>query len=171
MAKKKRVLFIIAPKEFRDDELTIPKERLESEGIEVDVASTTTERIKGIMGTTVEPDMDIHDIDPKKYEYMVVIGGPGASKLGMDRDVVMTLRQAKNVGGICLGTVPLATAGLLKDKNATTYETPDTLRLFKNVGATYIEEDVVIDGTTITASGPDAIREFAFKLTKLVKQA
>ena len=167
----KKVLFIIAPKEFRDDELTIPKQKLEEQGIQVDIASTTTATIKGVMGKEVTPDMTVDQVDPEDYNYVVVIGGPGASRLAMFREVIMLLREAKNVGAICLGTTVLARAGLLKDKEATTFETPDTLKLFKQAGATYLEEDVVIDGTTITASGPDATREFAWKLAKLVNKS
>jgi len=167
----KKVLFVIAPKEFRDDELNIPKEKLEREGIKTEVASLTKERIKGILGQYVTPDITIEEANPKNYEYVIIIGGPGAPRLASYSALIKLLRSAKNVGALCLGTVVLATAGLLEEKDATTFETPDTLKLLKQAGAHYIEEDVVVDGTTITGSGPDATREFAWKLAKLVKNS
>jgi len=169
MAKKKRVLFIIAPKDFRGDELTIPKQKLEEEGIETVVASTTKDRVTGLLGSQIEPDLLVSEANPDDYDYIVVVGGTGATKLANNVEVLKLVSKAKNVGAICLGTVVAAKAGVLDGKDATTFETPETLKTLKMCGAHYVEEDVVIDGTTITASGPDATREFAMKLVKLVK--
>ncbi len=165
-----KVLLIIAPKDFREDELFGIKEALESNGIKTEIASTTKEIAKGTSGREVKPDKSLKEVDPENYDYIIIIGGSGSLSLLHSKDIFRIIRNAKNIGAICLAPVILAVAGVLRDKEATVFETIDTLKAFKKNGCRYVEEDVVVDGTTITGNGPNATKEFARELVKLVKK-
>ena len=109
------VLFIIAQKDFRDEELSTPKQILESAGCSCDVASITTEPAKGVLGATVTPELAVKDADINNYDMVVVVGGPGAPDLMDYPEVLSLLQQAeqqnKKIASICLGPMVLAPKG------------------------------------------------------------
>ena len=57
-----KALLIIAPKDFRDEELFDTKTALEEEGIDVIVASRTRGEATGMLGRTVKPDLTLDDV-------------------------------------------------------------------------------------------------------------
>ena len=71
------------------------------------------------------------------------------------------------MGSICISPVILAKAGVLKGKkqqSGVQHWIGDRLRILKENGATYVPEEVVIDGKIVTGNGPDASEEFGTKL-------
>ena len=72
-----KILMVIAPKNFRDDELSIPKKFFESKKIRVDVATTTKDKVVGMLGTVLKPDLLIKDVILDEYTVVVFVGGIG----------------------------------------------------------------------------------------------
>jgi protease I len=164
----KKVVMIIARKDFRDEELFRPKEILEKAGAKVAVASSSLEPARGMLGGTAKPDLLVKDIRVSEYDAVVFVGGVGAREYWEDEKAQEIARGAaeerKVVAAICLGPVTLANAGVLEGKKATVWES-EAGRL-KAKGAIYTGRKVETDGRIITANGPQSAEEFGRALVK-----
>jgi protease I len=168
---EKKVLMIIAPRGFRDEEYQEPKAILESEGVKVVVASTVAETARGMFGMQVTPDTTIDEVNPAEFDAVVVVGGSGSqtylwnnSKL---HQIVQALHQKEGlVAAICISPVVLAKAGLLKGKKATVFRTATTINELQKGGAVVLQAPVVVDGKIITGRGPEAAKEFGRKIAE-----
>lgn len=160
--EENKVLFIVAPENFRDEELFTPKEILEENGYNIIIASRDVELAKGMLGARVNVNIDITEVNINNYLAIVVIGGSGASVYFDDITLHNILKQAfyqnKTIAAICLAPAILANAGLLNNKKATSFST--TKKILKEHGAITLDEPVVVDGNIITANGPDAAYDF-----------
>ncbi len=166
------VLFVIAQKDFRDEEFAEPKRALEDAGYKVEVTSVTTEIAEGTLGMTVHPDIAIKDADAGDYEMVVLVGGKGAPALAGNRELMDLLgefrRMDRPIGAICIAPTILAKAGLLEGKRATVYKTDDSVATLKSGGAVFVDEPVVRDGMVITANGPKAAPGFGNEIVKVL---
>ena len=153
---------IIAPRNFRDEELFYTKEELESSGNSVTIASTTTDKATGVLGRTAKPDTTINDINIDDYDAVVFVGGVGSSIYFNNQKAHEIARDAydkgKVIGAICIAPSTLANAGLLKGKKVTSY--PSEERNLRSKGAVYTGNSVEKDGNIITADGPSSARNF-----------
>lgn len=158
----KRVVMIIAPQNFRDEELFEPKQLLAEKGAEVKIASASLEIAGGMLGAEIQPDVLISDIDPDQWDAIILIGGTGASRYWEDTSVHSLLNEAvkqnKIVGAICIAPVTLANAGILSGKRATVHVSER--QKLTDKGADCTLKDVQRDGNIITASGPPAAKGF-----------
>lgn len=68
----------------------------------------------------------------------------------------------KIIASICVGALPLAKSGVLKNKNATTYNQAEYRQSLKNNGVVVSNEQIVIDDNLITSNGPSTAIEVAF---------
>ena len=168
----KRVVMIIAPQNFRDEELFEPKQLLAEKGAEVKVASASLEMAGGMLGAEIQPDMLISDIEPDQWDAIILIGGTGASRYWEDLSVHSMLNEAvkqnKIVGAICIAPVTLANAGILSGKRATV-SISERQRL-ADKGADCTLKDVQRDGNIITASGPPAAKGFGEAIAKALAE-
>lgn len=170
---KKKVLMIIAPKNFRDEELMEPKNVLEKANIEVKVVSTNKGTAKGMLGATVEVETTVDEVNPMDYDAVVVIGGSGSQTYLWDNQRVRRIVQEANnlgkiVSAICISPVVLARAGLLDGKKATVFPTNETINELKKVRAKVSGAPVEVDGRIITGRGPEAAREFGKKILESI---
>jgi len=172
VVKMKKAVMIIPESDFRDEELKEPKDILERNNIEVKVASTTLDRVEGMLGAQVKPDILINDIEIKDFDAIVFVGGGGSSQY-WDDPVAHKLAQDaiganKIVAAICIAPVTLARAGILKGKRATVFSSE--AGELKSEGANYTGKAVEKDGNIITASGPTAARAFGEELVKALNK-
>ena len=170
---ERKILMIIAQKDFRDEEFREPKAILEKEGIKVTVASTATGTAKGMFGMQVTPDTTIDKVNPAEFDAVVVVGGSGSQTYLWNNlqvhKIVQSLHQHGGlVAAICISPVVLARAGLLKGKKVTVFRTATTLNELKKVGALISDAPVVVDGRIITGKGPEAAGEFGQKIAESV---
>jgi len=172
----KKVVFIIAFRDFKDEEYFQPKEILEGAGVEIKTASAEKGIATGAEGGEAEIDFLVSEINPTDYDAVVFIGGPGALKY-LDNDVSYelakkTIAAGKILAAICISPVILAKAGVLKNKKATVWSSPldkNPVKILKENGAVYEDKPVVLDGKILTANGPSAAAEFGGKLIDLFK--
>jgi protease I len=160
------VLMVIAKENFRDEELFVPKKMFEENGIKVTVASTVTSTVTGMLKGKIKPDVLLNDVEVEDYDAVVFVGGVGAQMYYDDETAHNIARDAaeqdKVLSAICIAPNILAKAGVLKDKNATCWDSA----ILKEMGAKHQRENVVTDGKIITANGPDAAGEFAEAILK-----
>lgn len=166
----KTALMIIAPKDFRDEELFETKDVLEAAGITVVVASKSTDVARGMLGRKCTPDIPIHNAHAAKYDAVIFIGGPGAEDYFEDQEVINLARDAfkakKLIGAICIAPCILANAGILQGCQITCFTGQEKYRESINRGgAVLLGAPVVIekyggDGVLITADGPQSARMF-----------
>ena len=115
-----KVVMIIAPERFRDEELFVPKKYLEENNVQVDVASTIKGTCKGMLGGTAESQKTLGEINVDDYDAIMLVGGAGTPIIRKEDRVLEILNEAyakqKVIGAICWSPTTLAKAGLLKGK-------------------------------------------------------
>lgn len=168
MAKK--VLMVIAPRDFRDEEYFETRKVLEDSGAEITVVNSTGQPSKSMFGKIVSPDKNFYDVDPKDYAAIVFVGGQGTT-VYFDNERAKSLVKEFNglgkiVAAICIAPVILAHAGVLDGKKATVF--PSGRNDINAVG-TYTGNAVEKDGNIITGSGPEAAKEFGEKIAEALK--
>ncbi|MDD4409263.1 MAG: DJ-1/PfpI family protein [Candidatus Pacebacteria bacterium] len=162
-----KIAFIIANKDFRDEEYFITKEVLENHGIKVDTYSNAIGLALGRFGGEVKVREVVESIDVDDYSGIVFIGGSGALKR-LDNDISYGLisrfnEEGKVIGAICISPVILANSGILEGKKATVwYSDMDkgAIKILGRRGAEFIDEPVVSDCNIITARDFEASSSF-----------
>jgi protease I len=166
----KKVLMVIAPRDFRDEEYSETKRALEIIGAEVTIVNSTGQAAKGMFGTIVKPDKNFFDINPKDFDAIVFIGGSGTASYFNNRQAINLAKEFYNAGkivaAICIAPSILANAGILNGKKATAY--PSERNNINAVG-TYTGKVVEQDGKIITGSGPEAAKDFGKKIADALK--
>ncbi|HVN65018.1 MAG TPA: DJ-1/PfpI family protein [Methanomicrobiales archaeon] len=160
-----KLLVVVAPERFRDEELLEPLAIFQEAGIGFDIASVRLGTCTGMLGGRCEAALDLARVDAGGYDGIVVIGGAGSPEFlwGHSRLLALVAEFAaskKLVAAICLSPVVLARAGVLSGKKATVFRTPDSVAEMRKGGADLRGEGVVVDGRFITANGPAAARPF-----------
>jgi len=170
-----KILMIIAPSNFRDEEYFIPWDIFVAEGAEVLTASTQRGSARGSQGGEAVIDYTLDNISGGDFSAFIFIGGQGAYGLINDSNCHRIAKEALEAGrmicAICIAPVILAKAGILQGKRATvwTSETDKSaVALLEQAGAIYQNDDIVQDGLIITANGPTAARKFAETIVNLL---
>lgn len=159
-----RIGFLLFPNITQLD-LTGPHEVLSKlPGAKVHLIWKTLEPVKAVGGLTILPDTTLANCP--QLDLICVPGGPGMTALMLDQDVLAFLRKqaerARYITSVCTGSLVLGAAGLLKGKKAATHWT--AMDVLPALGATPVEERVVIDGNLITGGGVTAGIDFGFKV-------
>src|SRR3990172_2023880 len=122
-SKSKNILVVLAHNNFRDEEFTSIKTKLESKGAKITIASTVTQNALGSQGMKVNPDLLIDNVKPEDYDAVVFIGGTGSSQYWHDakaHEIIRFLNDGdKVIAASSHAPVTLAVTGVLKNKNVT----------------------------------------------------
>jgi protease I len=161
---------IISTDLFEDLELLVPYFRLKEENIEVDIASIKRGKIKGIRNYEIEANLSLDEVDPNKYDILILPGGKAPLKIRKEEKALEISRhffeKDKLVGAICHGPQTLISAGLLKNRHATCYKSvADEL---KEAGAIYEDKEVVVDGNLVTSRMPTDLPYFLREIMRLI---
>lgn len=171
-----KVVMVLAPLNFRDDEYRKPRKVFEQAGFRIEVASPGFMEARGMLGTEVAVDVSPEDVDVAGADAVVLVSGPGLSRYFSDSAFTSLVRRAADkeciLGAVSIGQVVLAKAGVLEGKRATVWSSGSDLsfvRTIKNAGAVYVpDERVVADGNLVTAVGPEDSQAFAEKIVEIV---
>lgn len=159
---------IIAGDYVEDAELTTPRATLREAGATVHVHGPSTDPIQTVEGDTspkqeVEVDGTFDDLDLDQLDAVVIPGGTvNADRLRGDATVQKIARtildSGKPLAVICHGPWVLVSAGLADGRRLTSF--PSLADDLRNAGATWVDEEVVVDGDLITSRNPDDLPAF-----------
>lgn len=170
MAEKKlegkKILFVVPPTQFRDEEFFEPKRILEEEGATLVIASTAIRTCRGMKGGITSSEIAIADAKSEDYDALVLCGGSSVPQYFWNDKKLLELSSqmassGKVVAAICLSTVVLAKAKLLEGREATVYFLPQAIEELKSAGAKYVKQTLVVANNLIMAEGPPQAAEFA----------
>jgi len=124
-------------------------------------------------GDSFAVDATLDDADPRHYDALVLPGGVmNPDKLRRDPKVQQFVRsffeEGKPVGAICHGPWTLIDAGVVKGRKVTSYETIQTD--LENAGATWVDQEVVVDNGLVTSRKPDDLPAFNRKLIEEIAE-
>jgi len=136
-------------------------------GINVVSAGLQAGPVSCSRGTVLLPAMTLDQALQQEYDMVVLPGGlPGADHLQNDERIQAILKKMasseKFTAAICAAPKVLASAGLLDNKQATSY--PGVIDNMDVPGMTCSNDAVVIDGKVITSRGPGTAMDFALSL-------
>ncbi len=133
--------------------------------------------IKCTWNFIVRPEMEFEKINVSDFDALAIPGGfekAGFYEDAFDERVLELIRefdeQGKIIASICVAALPIGKSGVLKGRNATTYDLLDGLRRkqLSDFGAIIQEESIVVDKNIITSTGPSTGLDVAFKLLDML---
>ena len=156
---------------FEELEAVTVIDLLRRASIEVTVAGLDDGVVTGSRGTRILPDCNLTSAADLDFDMIVLPGGlPGADNLNADGRIHALLRrmsdQGKFIAAICAAPKVLATAGLLNDKEMTSY--PGSLSELAVEGMQNSGKAIVVDGNVVTSRGPGTAMDFALQLVQLL---
>jgi len=171
---EKKILMVVAFKDFQDEEYFISKKVLETDFF-IDTTSTKKGIAVGSQGGEAVIHIGMDEINLENYEAIVFCGGSGmANELNNQKFHQLAkdfYQNNKVVAAICISPALLAKAGILEDKKATVWSSAldkSFIKILEENGAIYEDNPVVIDNRIITANGPDAAEEFGKAIKELL---
>ncbi len=163
-----KIVLVIAPENFRDEELFDTQEELENAGIKTTIASKKRGLCRGKLGKTAHAQSALSEIKVSDYDGIVFVGGGGVRVYFEDPEALKLAQDffaaRKWTTAICAGPGVLARAGLLTKKNVTSHESVKDL--IQATGARWTGQDVETDGKIVTANGPAAAHAFGKKIAE-----
>lgn len=165
-----KALFISADN-FEDTELLVPYYRFQEEGIQVDIASMKKGNIKGKHGYEVAANKTLDEVRPDEYAILVLPGGKAPETVRREAKAQEIARfffeKNKPVAAICHGPQTLISAGLLKGRHATCYQSAPEMR---DAAVRYEDTEVVVDGNLVTSRKPEDLPAFMRETLKLLRK-
>lgn len=170
MKMKGQKVLMFVDNAFEDMELLYPYYRLLEEGAEVVVAGPEAgETYTGKNGYPFKSNAAIRDQKAADFDLLVVAGGFAPDKLRRDPTVLELTREiheaVKPVAHICHGGWIPISAGIMKGFRCTS--TPGIRDDLTNAGATWVDEEVVVDRNQISSRNPDDLPAFCRAIIEL----
>jgi protease I len=165
------VAFLVAPEGIEQIELTEPWSAVEEAGGTPRLVSTQAGRVQAFhhldKGDTFEVDDLVAEADPAAYDGLVLPGGvANPDALRTDKQAVDFVRSfvesGRPVAAICHAPWALIEAGVVRGRTLTSWPSLETD--LRNAGATWVDEEVVVDGSLITSRKPDDLPAFQDEL-------
>jgi cyclohexyl-isocyanide hydratase len=131
----------------------------------------TLDPVAAVTGMRIMPDTTLAECP--QLDVLCVPGGPGMGPLLVDDEVLEFVRAqsrgARYVTSVCTGALVLGAAGLLEGKRAATHWM--SMPMLTRLGATPVDERVVVDGKIVTGGGVTAGIDFALRLVAELRGA
>ena len=163
----KTIAFLVAPEGIEQVELTEPWAAVEEAGATPRLLSTQDGEVQAFnhldAADTFEVDQVVGDASVEEYDALVLPGGvANPDALRMDEDAVSFIRDfvgsGKPVAAICHAPWTLAEADVVRERRLTSW--PSLQTDLTNAGATWVDEELVVDGNLITSRKPDDLPAF-----------
>ena len=169
--ENKKIAMVVANDGFRDPEALEPKEVLENAGAEVKIIAIEGGAAQGDEGAFLPVNETVGQVNVDEYDAVAFIGGPGMAAIVDNQELIGFAKKFFEAGkvttAICVAPKILANAGVLSGKTATSWD--GVKNDLANAGADVLEEDVVVDGKIITASGPRAAKAYGEAIVKALE--
>lgn len=167
----KRIAILVANEGVEQVELTEPRKALEQAGAQVDLLAPEggeTQAFNHLDKADRFPvDRPVSDADPADYDGLMLPGGvANPDNLRMHDDAVRFVAHFVNAGkpiaAICHAPWTLIQAGAVKGRTMTSW--PSLQTDLRNAGATWVDEEVVVDQGLVTSRCPDDLPAFNAKM-------
>ncbi|MGI9527404.1 MAG: type 1 glutamine amidotransferase domain-containing protein [Weeksellaceae bacterium] len=177
MKLQNKKVAIVATNGFEQSELLEPLKRLKEEGPDVDVVSIEKGEIQGKSGSekgeSVKVDKTFDEVKPEDYNALVLPGGlANPDTLRQNDKAVQFVKHfgevKKPIAAICHGPWTLINAEIVKGKKVTSY--PSLEFDLKNAGATWVDEEVVVDQGLVTSRTPEDLPAFLDKMVEEIRE-
>jgi 4-methyl-5(b-hydroxyethyl)-thiazole monophosphate biosynthesis len=127
--------------------------------------------IKSAFNQRLVVDFVLEEIDLNDFDALAVPGGFeifGFYNDAYDERFMSVIRDfraaGKMIASICVGALPLGKCGILKGKNATTYNSMVRRSALQDFGGNVLDQPVVVDDNIITSWNPSTAMTVAFLL-------
>jgi len=156
---------------FEQSELLEPKRALEQAGAEVHVVSPQSGEVKGWQhkdwGQAVRVDRELDSANAADYDGLLLPGGVmNPDHLRMNEKAVAFDREFvganKPIAAICHGPWTLIEAGGVQGRRMTSW--PSLKTDLTNAGASWTDQEVIVDRGLVTSRKPDDIPAFNKKM-------
>ncbi|HEX2574421.1 MAG TPA: type 1 glutamine amidotransferase domain-containing protein [Polyangia bacterium] len=148
--------------DFEDSEFRVPYDRFRAAGHEVMIIGLKSgQTLRGKHGReSIPTDQGIDDVSPEDFDALFIPGGYSPDQLRADRRMVGFVRafQDRPIFAICHGPQLLITAGLVKDRSLTAWQTVQGD--LRHAGAQVEDREVVVDDNLVTSRKPDDLDAF-----------
>ena len=133
--------------------------------------------IKCTWNLIVRPEIKFETINVSDFDALAIPGGfekAGFYEDAFDERFLKLIREfnekGKIIASVCVAALSIGRSGVLKGRNATTYDLLDGFRRkqLADFGANVLNERIVIDNNIITSSGPSTGLDVAFKLLEML---
>jgi len=166
----KKIAILVADG-FEQVEMTKPRDALKEAGAEVKIVSPKSGQIQGMnhadKGDKFDVDIELKEANLDEFDALLIPGGL------MNPDQLRSTQAAldftrlffeagKPVAAICHGPWVLIDAGVVRGRTMTSW--PAIKTDLKNAGATWVDEEVVVDNGLVTSRKPDDIPAFNEKM-------
>lgn len=168
-----KTVAFLATDGFEDSELTAPWAAVTEHGAEAVLVSPKDGAITGKKGHEQAVDEPVAGADPGRFDALVLPGGVvNGDHLRMDPDAVQFVRgffdDHKPVGVICHGGWILTEADVVRGRRMTSY--PSLRTDLTNAGATWVDEEVVVDSGLVSSRVPDDLPAFCATLVEEIAE-
>ncbi len=169
---------VLATDGVEEAELAQPVEALRQAGADVTICAPHAGKIQAFNhltpGDAIPIDLTLDEAQPEQYAALLLPGGAlNADFMRMEsqvRNFIRTIHDAgKPIAMICHAPWEFISAGLARGRTLTSYHTiQDDLR---NAGATWVDQDVVVDGNLVSSRQPADIPAFNREMLALFERA
>jgi protease I len=169
----KTIAFAVANEGIEQVELTEPWQAIEQAGGTPKLISLESGKVQAAnhleKADTFQVDATFADSDARDYDALVLPGGvANPDRLRMDDTAVGFIRAffdaGKPVAAICHAPWTLVEADVVRGRTLTSW--PSLRTDLRNAGASWVDEEVVVDGSLITSRKPDDLPAFNATLVK-----
>ncbi len=139
-----------------------------------------TRKVISTFNVPVLVDKTIDEINVDDYEAIAIPGGFeefGYYEEAYDEKFLELIKEfdskGKIIASVCVGALPVAKSGVLRNRKATTYHLGNgqRQRQLKEFGVQLINEPIVIDKNIITSYCPETAAGVAFDLLQMLTSA
>lgn len=165
---------VLITKLYEDSEYTEPAKALEAQGYKlVHIGLKAGEVVNGKKGqSSVKIDKTADQVQVDDFDGLLIPGGFSPDILRADDKVVEFTREfaksGKPIFAICHGPQLLITAEVLKGRTITGYKS--IWVDIKNAGATFVDQEVVVDNNLVTSRTPKDLPAFISAMLKVLEK-
>jgi protease I len=162
---------VLVEQQYQEMEVWYPVYRLREAGCSVTlVGPEAGQTYNSKLGYPAKSDKAAKDVSANDFDVLVIPGGFSPDYVRRSKDMVRLVadmaERGKLVAAICHGPWVLCSTKALRGKRVTCFHSiKDDVT---NAGATYVDEEVVVDGNIITSRKPDDLPAFMQAIIKAV---
>lgn len=168
-----RHVAFLATDGFEDSELTVPWDAVTGAGASATMIAPTTDDITGEHGHVQHVDVAADAAQVERFDALVLPGGVvNADHLRLDQPSIALVRsfvaQHKPIGVICHSAWILIEADAVDGRALTSH--PSLSTDLRNAGASWVDEEVVVDDGLVSSRTPDDLPAFTASLVQTIAE-